>query len=160
MACIGNRMVREVVALEATASCAEAARTMATVGIGSVGVTVDGKLVGLVTERDIVVRLAAGLDPAATPIREILRVEQPTVSPCATDRECASLMRAHRTRHVLVKDGEEIVGVVSMLDLVDLVVEEKEWRIDQLESYIGGGRCQQLSAEPVCSMFDRRASAA
>jgi signal-transduction protein with cAMP-binding, CBS, and nucleotidyltransferase domain len=121
---------------------------------------VDGKLVGLVTERDIVVRLAAGLDPAATPIREILRVEQPTVSPCATDRECASLMRAHRTRHVLVKDGEEIVGVVSMLDLVDLVVEEKEWRIDQLESYIGGGRCQQLSAEPVCSMFDRRASAA
>jgi signal-transduction protein with cAMP-binding, CBS, and nucleotidyltransferase domain len=133
---------------------------MATVGIGSVGVTVGGTLVGLVTERDIVGHLAAGLDTFATPLGAILRPEQPSVSPCATDRECAALMRTQRTRHVLVKDGEEIVGVVSMLDLVDLVVEEKEWRIDQLESYIGGGRCRQLSAEPVCSMFDRRTSAA
>jgi hypothetical protein len=68
-------------------------------------------------------------------------------------------MRAHRTRHVLVKEGEEIVGVVSMLDLADLVVEEKESRIDELECYIGGGRCQQLS-KPVSSLFDRRVSAA
>jgi len=52
-----------------------------------------------------------------------------------------------------------MVGVVSMLDLADLVVEEKEWRIDQLESYIGGGRCRQLSA-PVCSVFARRVEAA
>lgn len=159
MACIGTRMVREVVALEASASCAEAARTMATVGIGSVGVTDGGRLVGLVTERDVVCRLGSGIDPAATPIRELLRENQPAVSPCATDRECASLMRAHRTRHLLVKEREEIVGVVSMLDLVDLVVEEQEYRIDQLESYIGGGRCEKLS-EPVCTIFDRRASAA
>jgi CBS domain-containing protein len=155
MACIGNRMVREVVSLEATATCAEAARTMATVGIGSVGVTAAGKLVGLVTERDIVCKLAAGVDAGETPLRALLRAEQPTVSPCASDRECAATMRAHRTRHVLVKDGEEIVGVVSMLDLADLVLEEKEWRIDQLETYIGGGRCEKLS-EPVCSMFDHR----
>lgn len=158
MACIGNKMVREVVALEASASCEEAARVMATVGIGSVGVTKDGRLVGLVTERDIVLALAAGAS-AATEIGALVRETQPTVSPCATDRECASLMRAHRTRHVLVKDGAEIVGVVSMLDLVDLVVEEQEYRIDQLESYIGGGRCSQLSA-PVCSIFDRRVQAA
>ena len=159
MACIGNRMTREVVSLDRSASCAEAARKMATVGVGSVGVTVGGTLVGLVTERDIVGHLAAGLDTFATPLGAILRPDQPSVSPCATDRECAAVMRARRTRHVLVKDGDEIVGVVSMLDLVDLVVEEKEWRIDQLESYIGGGRCRQLS-EPVCSIFGRRVQAA
>jgi len=115
---------------------------MATVGVGSVGVTVGGTLVGLVTERDIVGHLAAGLDTFATPLGAILRPDQPSVSPCATDRECAAVMRARRTRHVLVKDGEE-----------------KEWRIDQLESYIGGGRCRQLS-EPVCSIFGRHVQAA
>ncbi len=159
MACIAERMVREVVSLERTASCAEAARTMATAGIGSVGVTVGGTLVGLVTERDIVLHLASGKDTFATPLGEIVRPDQPAVSPCATDVECAALMRACRTRHLLVKDGSEVVGVISMLDLADLVVEEKESRIDQLESYIGGGRCQQLS-RPVCSMFDHRANAA
>jgi hypothetical protein len=46
-----------------------------------------------------------------------------------------------------------------MLDLADLVVEERDSRIDQLESYIGGGRCQQLS-RPVCSVFGRAAQAA
>jgi CBS domain-containing protein len=155
MTCIGNRMRSEVVALEASASCEEAARVMATVGIGSVGVTKAGRLIGLVTERDIVLGLATGLEVGKTEIGALLREGQPAVSPCATDRECASLMRAHRTRHLLVRENEEIVGVVSMLDLVDLVVEEKEYRIDQLESYIGGGRCSQLSA-PVCSIFDRR----
>ncbi len=159
MACIGNKMVREVVSLEASATCAEAARVMATVGIGSIGVLRDGRLVGLVTERDLVVRVTGQLDPAKTSLGEVLRADQPSVPACATDRECASLMRAHRTRHVLVKEGAEVVGVVSMLDLVDLVVEEKEWRIDQLESYIGGGRCRQLS-EPICTMFEHQANAA
>jgi signal-transduction protein with cAMP-binding, CBS, and nucleotidyltransferase domain len=116
------------------------------------------KLVGIVTERDIVCHLAKGLDTFATPRRDPA-ASSPTVSPCATDRECAALMRAHRTRHVLVKEGDEILGVVSMLDLADLVVEEQERTIDQLESYIGGGRCKQLST-PVCSVFDRRSSAA
>jgi CBS domain-containing protein len=159
MACIGNRMTRDVVSLEGSASCAEAARVMSTVGIGSVGVKEGGRLVGLVTERDLVAALAAGHDPARTEVRALVREERPAASPCATDRECANLMRAHRTRHVLVKEGEEIVGVVSLLDLVDLVVEEKEWRIDQLESYICGGRCRQLS-EPLCTVFGRRVRAA
>jgi signal-transduction protein with cAMP-binding, CBS, and nucleotidyltransferase domain len=132
---------------------------MAAAGIGSVGVTVGGKLVGLVTERDIVLHLAAGGETFATPLGAILRPDQPGVSPCATERECAEVMRTHRTRHVLVKDGDDVLGVISMLDLADLVIEERETRIDQLESYIGGGRCQQLS-RPVCSVFDRRASAA
>jgi CBS domain-containing protein len=158
MACIADRMVREIVALERTATCAEAARTMATVGVGSVGVTVGGTLVGLVTERDIVLHLASGKDTFAAPLGAILRPDQPSISPCATDTECAAIMRAYWTRHLLVKDANEVVGVVSMLDLADLVVEEKEARIDQLESYIGGGRCQQLS-KPVCSMFDHRATA-
>jgi CBS domain-containing protein len=154
MACIEKRFVREVVSLEATASCSEAARVMAKHGIGSVGVRRGGKLVGLVTERDLVASVLGCVDSDRTSLGEAMRADQPTVSPRATDRECAELMRSRRTRHLAVKDGAEIVGVVSMLDLVELVVEESEYRIDQLETYIGGGRTRQLS-KPLAAVFAR-----
>jgi hypothetical protein len=55
-------------------------------------------------------------------------------------------------------DGDEMVGVISMLDLADLVVEEKQWSIDQLESYIRGGRAWQLSA-PINTPFSHEQAA-
>jgi CBS domain-containing protein len=152
MASIGNRVVRNVVSLEASATCADAARLMAHHGIGSVGVRRGGKLLGLVTERDLVASMAAGVDPAGTPLLQAMRADAPIVSTQATDVECAQLMRARRTRHLAVRDGAEIVGVISMLDLVDLVVEEKEWSIDQLQTYIRGGRAAQLS-QPLDTVF-------
>lgn len=152
MASIRNRVVREIVALPATASCSEAARLMAKFAIGSIGVRRAGKIVGLLTERDLVADVLGRRDPDETTVGEAMRVDQPSVSPEATDRECAQLMRAHRTRHLSVKEGGQIVGVVSMLDLVDLVVEEKNWRIDQLETYIGGGRAQNLS-QSIATIF-------
>ena len=82
----------------------------------------------------------------------------PTVAPYATDRECASVMRNRRTRHLAVQEDGEVVGVISMLDLVDLVVAEKQWSIDQLESFIRGGRAGQLS-EPIRSAVPARAGA-
>lgn len=164
MASIGSRFVREVISLEETASCAEAARLMTTHGIGSVGVRRGGKLLGLVTERDLVARVVGRLsrgpaDPERTRLGEVLRVDQPAVAPDASDRECALLMRTARTRHLAVKQDGEIVGVVSMLDLVDVVVEEKDYRIDQLESYIGGGRTRQLS-QPITTLFAHPGEAA
>jgi CBS domain-containing protein len=152
MASIRNRVVREVVALSATASCAEAARLMGKYGIGSIGVRRGGKIVGVLTERDLVADVLGRADPEEMTVGQAMHVDQPTVSPDATDRECAQLMRMHRTRHLAVKEGGAIVGVVSMLDLVDLVVEEKNWRIDQLETYIGGGRAQNLS-QPISTIF-------
>jgi CBS domain-containing protein len=154
MASIEKRFVREVVSLDATATCSEAARLMAQRGIGSVGVRRGGKLVGLVTERDLVAAVVGRVDPDRTTLGEAMRADQPTISAHATERECAELMRARRTRHLAVKDGDQIVGVVSMLDLVELVAEESEWRIDQLESYIGGGRTRQLS-QPIAAVFAR-----
>lgn len=152
MASICNRVVRNVISLEASATCADAARLMAHRGIGSVGVRRNGKLLGLVTERDLVSAVAAGVDPAATPVLQALSPEAPVVSTQATDVECAHLMQARRTRHLAVREGADIVGVISMLDLVDLVVEEKEWSIDQLETYIRGGRARQLS-QPITTVF-------
>jgi len=147
MAYITNHFVRSVVALDADATCAEAARLMAERGIGSVGVRDGERLVGLVTERDLLLSAAAGRDPATTPIARASPDLLPVVSSRATEREAAELMRIHRTRHLAVVEGTEIVGVLSLLDLVAMVVEEKQWSIDQLESYIRGGRAAQLSAQ-------------
>ncbi len=153
MANIRDRVVRNIICLAASATCDDAARVMAQHGIGSVGVRREGRLVGLVTERELVAQMAAGADPSRTTLGEAMRPQVPAVSADASDAECAQLMRSRRTRHLAVKEGGEIVGVISMLDLVDLVVEEKQWSIDQLESYIRGGRAARLS-EPIVTVFN------
>ncbi len=158
MATIQNRVVRNVVSLDASASCADAACLMTERGIGSVGVRQGGALIGLVTERDLVAALVGGAYPAYTTLRAAMRADFPTVAATATDAECAQVMRSRRTRHLLVREGEALVGVISMLDLVDLVVEEKQWSIDQLESYIRGGRTFQLS-QPLTNMFNHQRAA-
>jgi CBS domain-containing protein len=153
MACIQKRVVRRIVSLDETASCADAARCMAAQGVGSVGVLRAGRVVGLVSERDLV-RGVISADAAAggVTIGQVMRSDVPAVSLQATDRECAQLMRSHGTRHLAVKEREEIVGVVSLLDLVDLVVEEKQGEIEPLESFIRGGRAMQLS-QPTTTIF-------
>ena len=159
MACIQTRFVRSILSLDESASCAEAARCMADHGIGSVGVRRGTQVVGLVTERDLVGILAQGLASDATPIRDAMRGDLPAVSPAATDRECAQLMRAHHTRHLAVKENGEVVGMISMLDLVGLVVGEKQLQVEELESYIRGGRALGLS-QPTKTIFEHGVIAA
>jgi CBS domain-containing protein len=138
MASIRRQVTSGVVALDATASVREAARVMAERGIGSVAVRDGGALVGLVTERDLVASaLARGVD-ASQAIREVMPRGLPRVAPDATEAECAALMRDHRTRHLLVEEGGKVVGVVSMRDIIQLMLDEKQYLIEQLQSYIGG----------------------
>jgi signal-transduction protein with cAMP-binding, CBS, and nucleotidyltransferase domain len=154
MASIQQRVVRNLVSLDQSASCAEAARRMAEQGVGSVAVLRGGRVVGLVTERDLVAGLVArGATAGDPPIAAVMRTDLPAVSPRASDRECAHLMRTLRTRHLPVAEMGEIVGVISMLDLVDLVVEEKQSEIESLESYIRGGRAQGLSQPTTTTIF-------
>ena len=145
MACIANHVVRSVVSLDASATCTEAARLMAEREIGCVGVRVDGRLVGIVTERDVLAFTGEGREASRTPILQAMPARPAVISCCATEREAAELMKARHTRHLAVAEGEEIVGILSLMDLVSMVVEEKQWSIDLLESYIRGGRAAQLS---------------
>jgi CBS domain-containing protein len=154
MASIQKRVVRNIVSLDESASCADAARYMAEHGIGSLGVTCGASVIGLVTERDLLAAFTRGL----TTLGEAMPADPPAVSSRATDWECAQLMRSHRTRHLVVKERAEIVGMISMLDLVDLVVEEKQSEVEQLESYIRGGRALGLS-QPTRTIFEHEAIA-
>jgi CBS domain-containing protein len=138
MASIRKHVTRELVALDGTSPIRDAARVMAERRIGSVGVKEDGKIVGLVTERDLVVNALAGTGNANQPIRNAMRSGMPRVGVDANEAECAALMRDHATRHLLVEDHGQIVGVVSMRDIIQLMLDEKQYVIEQLHTYIQG----------------------
>jgi CBS domain-containing protein len=138
MAAIGRRITRDVIALDASEPMREAARVMEERRIGSVAVREAGRIVGLVTERDLMLTVCVqGKDPGR-PVREAVRADIPRVQPSTTEGEAASVMRDHTTRHLLVEDAGEVVGVVSMRDIIQLMIDEKEHLIGQLHTYIEG----------------------
>ncbi len=138
MASIRTHVTRDVVTLDGEAPIRDAARLMADRRIGSVAVRDSGKVIGLVTERDLVLTVLARGGNAAMPIREAMRSGMPRVSADATESECAALMRDNATRHLLVEDRGDFAGVVSMRDIIQLRLDEKQFLIDQLQTYIDG----------------------
>jgi len=138
MTAIRKQVTREVVALDADQPMREAARLMDERRIGSVAVREGSRLLGLVTERDLMLAVCVrGADPSR-PVREALRGGIPRVSPSTQEGEAAAVMRDHTTRHLLVEEAGDVVGVISMRDIIQLMVDEKEFVIGQLQTYIEG----------------------
>lgn len=138
MAAIRKQVTRDVVTVRATDPMRTAAQLMEERKIGSVAVRDGGEYLGLVTERDLMRTVCVlGLDPSR-PVREAIRSGIPRVTPAATESETADVMREHTTRHLLVEENGEVCGVVSMRDIIQLMIDEKEHLIGQLESYIEG----------------------
>ena len=138
MATIERHVTRSLIALDASAPCSEAARLMASRTIGAVAVQQNGKTVGLVTERDLAVRLVATGASPSIPVGEVMRNDLPPVAETITESECAGIMRDRVTRHLLVEKDGEVVGVISMRDVIKLMLEDKQFLIDQLQTYIDG----------------------
>ena len=138
MASIQRNVVREVVSLEASAPCREAARLMAQKRIGAVAVKQGGRIVGFVSERDLILRCLVGGGTCEAPILEAMRSDLPSVDATASESECANLMRDHYTRHLLVKEDGRVAGIISMRDVIVLMLDEKQFLIDQLNVYISG----------------------
>ena len=105
--------------------------------IGSLVVTDDGKLAGVVTERDYACKIIVkGRASKTTQIGDIMSDRLVVVKPETTINECMALMTDKRIRHLPVLDGEELVGLVSIGDVVKEVIDEQNFVIEQLESYI------------------------
>jgi signal-transduction protein with cAMP-binding, CBS, and nucleotidyltransferase domain len=138
MATIRKHVTRDMATLDATAPIREAARLMAERKIGSVAVRDGGRIAGLVTERDLVMTVLAHGGDAGQPIREAMRSGIPRVDAGATEVEVAALMRDHTTRHLLVEEDGRVAGVVSMRDIIQLMLDEKQFVIEQLQDYICG----------------------
>lgn len=119
------------------ASVHEAIQLMVQKRVGSVLVVDDGTVQGIVTERDFAQKVAVdGKSSPDTPVAEVMTTHVLCTRPEQTIEEAMALMTDKRVRHLPVLDAGEIVGVVSIGDLVKSVISEQQFIINQLESYI------------------------
>lgn len=122
------------------ASVLEALQLMAKEQIGALLVMEDGDCIGIFTERDYA-RKGELQERAAksTNIREVMTGEPlHTVSPLTTLEECLAVMDSHHVRHLPVKDGAKVVGIISIRDVVHGVVDYQIFLMQQFQNYIGG----------------------
>ena len=138
MATIERHVTRQIVALDAITPCREAAKVMRDNKIGAVAVKEAARIVGIVTERDLVARVLALGDSGAMPIGEAMRTDLPRVALKDSEVETTELMRTHYTRHLLVEHEGAVVGIISMRDVIQLMLDEKQFLIEQLQTYIDG----------------------
>ncbi|MEQ8194543.1 MAG: CBS domain-containing protein [Rhodospirillales bacterium] len=98
-----------------------------------------GELIGIVTERDLTRRVVAdGLDPAETPLGDVMTDNPDTLSPDDAVYDAVELMRTRRYRHLpVVKDGT-VVGMVSMRDLYDTLQRALEESVRETEAFVFG----------------------
>lgn len=119
-------MTRDVRACKPNATVADAAKVMAQEDVGPVPIVEDGRLVGIVTDRDIVVRVVAeGRDPNATTVKEIASTDLVTVSPGDDLDEALNLLAARQVRRLPVVEGERLVGIVAQADVARLGKDKK-----------------------------------
>lgn len=120
-----------------------ALQVMAEANIGAVLVTEAGKVVGIFTERDYARKgEVAGRRAAETPVKDVMTSQILTVSPGTSLEECLVLMKKHHIRHLPVLAEEHIVGILSIRDVLEAVLEERESLITGLENYIMGSGFQ------------------
>jgi len=118
----------------------EAIKLMADKNIGALLVLAGGKLVGVFTERDYTRKIALlGKNSRDTRVTEILSGKVTCVSPGDSVEECMRLMTDLRVRHLPVVEGEKVLGVISIGDLVNWIISAQSAEIEQLEQYIAGG---------------------
>jgi CBS domain-containing protein len=106
-------------AIEPSASVVDAAKLMRTQNVGSLPIVQDNRLVGMVTDRDIALRVVAdGEDPNATPIGTIASSNPVTVTPEANLDDALNLMAKHQVRRLpVVQNGGRLVGIVAQADV-------------------------------------------
>jgi len=115
----------------------EAAKLMTDNYIGSVVVTSHSQIVGIFTERELMMRVVGkGREPGTVKIKDVMHTDHLKISPDATCEEALHLMEEKRCRHLLVFDGDEFIGLISLRDLVVLNLQEKDDLITQLQGYI------------------------
>ena len=127
----------EIVAIAPAAPVIDAIRAMADHGIGALLVMDGPRLAGIVSERDYARKvILQGRSSRDTPVADIMTARVVSVSPADTADRCMQVMTEHRIRHLPVLDGDAVVGVLSIGDLVKAVIEQQRQELDHLQRYI------------------------
>lgn len=122
----------------------EAVKTMATKQIGDLLVLEDGQIAGIVSERDIVWKIAetdaCKLDE---PVSAYMTRNVFTIDPATKIEECMQIMTEEHVRHLPVVENDRPVGMISIGDVIKALLTAQEFTIDQMEKYISGGGYNQ-----------------
>lgn len=130
---------REIISISENASVLDAIRLMAERAVGSVLVMDGERLQGIVTERDYARKvILKGRASDSTRVGEIMTTAVITAPPGQTVKECMTVMTEKKIRHLPVIDDGRVVGLVSIGDLVQAIIEGQQEEIEQLEKYISG----------------------
>lgn len=117
----------------------DAVKKMADKNIGSLVVMDGEQVLGIITERHYARNVVLkGKASPVTPVRDIMETRVVVTRPDDTVERCMALMTEKRVRHLPVLDGEELIGIVSIGDLVKSIIGDQKFMIDQLEHYIHG----------------------
>lgn len=126
-----------VLSVAPDASVFDALKLMAEKNVGALLVMNDGRLHGIMSERDYARKvILLGKSSHELAVSDIMSEDVVTVTPAQMVDECMALMTGRRIRHLPVVDGNRIIGVLSIGDLVKAVIETQRETIQQLESYI------------------------
>ncbi len=128
---------RTVFTIGPDASVYDAIAMMADKHVGALPVVEGDKLIGLISERDYARKVfLQGRSSLDTKVREIMSDRVMVVPPELTTEECMALMTEKRIRHLPVVEDGDLVGVVSIGDMVKAIISEQRFTIEQLEHYI------------------------
>lgn len=131
---------REIYSVEPDETVYSAIATMAEYNIGALLVMKNKKLEGIISERDYRNKvILKGRTSKTTAVKEIMTKEVIRVGSTDTVNLCMQLMTENKIRHLPVVDDEEVVGVISIGDVVKTVIANQKSEINSLRSYIGGG---------------------
>jgi CBS domain-containing protein len=127
----------EVFAIGPDAPVIDAVRLMAEKGIGALLVMQEGRLAGILSERDYARKVVLqGRASSTTPVRDIMTSQVISVGLDDTAEHCMQVVTERRIRHLPVLDRDAVLGVVSIGDLVKAVIEDQQNELDQLQRYI------------------------
>jgi CBS domain-containing protein len=130
---------RDIWSIEPGSSVYEAMKLMAEKEVGALMVMEGGKLAGLISERDYARKvILKGRSSRTTQVREIMTIQVLYAHPEQNIEECMALMTEKRVRHLPVFEEGELIGVISIGDLVKSIITEQRFVIEQLVRYING----------------------
>lgn len=134
---LDEKQIHHPISIPVTSTVIQALHVFAEWNVGATLVMQDNKLVGIFSERDFARKLALqGRSTATTLVSEVMTTSVVCVRADTLVSECLALMTEKRIRHLPVKEEGEVLGVLSIGDLVRAMLAEQQFTIEQLESYI------------------------
>ena len=134
-----DRKGRNIISVKPDDSVLAAIRVMAEKNIGAVVVMQDDSLIGIMSERDYARKvIVKGRASDATPVSDIMTSEVFTATGGETVNNCMAMMTEKKIRHLPIVEDGNVVGMISIGDLVEAIIADQQEEIEQLEHYISG----------------------